>query len=32
VMHGPIRGPHQLRVEIPDAIARNMDRDDEYED
>ena len=32
VMHGPLRGPHQIRVEIPDAIARNMDRDDEFED
>jgi biopolymer transport protein ExbB len=32
VMQGPFRGPHQIRVEIPDAIARNMDRDDEFED
>jgi biopolymer transport protein ExbB len=32
VMHGPIRGPHQIRVEIPDSIARNMDRDDEFDD
>ncbi len=32
VMHGPFRGPHQIRVEIPDSIARNMDRDDEFED
>ncbi len=32
VMHGPLRGPHQIRVEIPDSIARNMDRDDEFED
>ena len=31
-MHGPIRGPHQIRVEIPDVITRNMDRDDEFED
>jgi biopolymer transport protein ExbB len=30
--HGPIRGPHQIRVEIPDAIARHMDRDDEFDD
>jgi biopolymer transport protein ExbB len=32
VVHGPFRGPHQIRVEIPDAIARSMDRDDEFED
>ena len=32
VMQGPFRGPHQIRVEIPDAIARNIDRDDEFED
>jgi biopolymer transport protein ExbB len=32
VVHGPFRGPHQLRVEIPDAIARNMDHDDEFDD
>ena len=32
VMHGPLRGPHQIRVEIPDSIARNLDRDDEFED
>ena len=32
VMHGPFRGPHQIRVEIPDSIARNIDRDDEFED
>jgi biopolymer transport protein ExbB len=32
VMHGPIRGPHQIRVEIPDSIARNLDRDDEFDD
>ena len=31
-MQGPFRGPHQIRVEIPDSIARNMDRDDEFED
>ena len=30
--HGAIRGPHPIRVEIPDAIARNMDRDDEFDD
>ena len=30
--HGPIRGPHQIRVEIPDAIARNMDRDEDFDD
>jgi biopolymer transport protein ExbB len=32
ISHGPLRGPHQIRVEIPDSITRNMDRDDEYED
>ena len=32
IMHGPLRGPHPLRVEIPDSISRNMDRDDEFED
>jgi biopolymer transport protein ExbB len=30
--HGPIRGPHQIRVEIPDSITRNLDHDDEFED
>jgi len=32
VTQGPFRGPHQIRVEIPDSISRNMDRDDEFED
>ena len=27
--HVPVRGPHSLRVEIPDSIARNLDRDDD---
>jgi biopolymer transport protein ExbB len=31
-MQGPFRGPHPIRVEIPDSIARNIDHDDEYED
>ncbi len=31
-MHGPFRGPHQVRVEIPDAIVRNMDRHDDFDD
>jgi biopolymer transport protein ExbB len=32
VSHGPFRGPHPIRVEIPDSIVRNMDRDNEFED
>lgn len=32
VLHGPLRGPHQLRVEIPDSIARNIDHDDGFDD
>ncbi len=31
-IQGPFRGPHQIRVEIPDSIARNIDHDDEYDD
>jgi biopolymer transport protein ExbB len=31
-MQGPFRGPHPIRVEIPDSITRNLDHDDEYED
>ena len=31
-MQGPFRGPHPIRVEIPDSITRNMDHDDEYDD
>ncbi len=27
--HSPIRAPHQIRVEIPDALARGLDRDDD---
>ncbi len=27
--HGPTRPGHPIRVEIPDAIARNLDRDDD---
>ncbi|WP_435017820.1 MotA/TolQ/ExbB proton channel family protein [Tundrisphaera sp. TA3] len=30
---GPIRTPHQIRVEIPDSLpSRSMDRDDLYDD
>jgi biopolymer transport protein ExbB len=32
ISHPPFRGPHQIRVEIPDSIARSIDRDDEFED
>jgi biopolymer transport protein ExbB len=31
-VQGPFRGPHPIRVEIPDSITRNIDHDDEYED
>ena len=30
--HLPVRGSHPIRVEIPDAIARNIDRDDDLFD
>ena len=30
--HVAIRGPHPIRVEIPENIARNLDRDDEFDD
>jgi biopolymer transport protein ExbB len=31
-MQGPFRGPHPIRVEIPDSITRNLDHDDEYDE
>jgi biopolymer transport protein ExbB len=31
-MQGPFRGPHPIRVEIPESITRNLDHDDEFDD